>query len=89
MVNCLIISKKTAFVLRPLKVVLKSEVDRVSLQQLEYEMDRADLPDCYNFFEMEYCGHPTFPYAHIQLKQANKLMLSNFREEDHPIIDVA
>ena len=39
------IGKKPAFVLRPLNAMLKSEVDRLSLQQLEYEMDHADLPD--------------------------------------------
>ena len=29
--------------------MLKSEVDRLSLQQLDYEMDRADIPDDYIF----------------------------------------
>ena len=57
--------KTPAFVLRPLKTMLKSELDRLSLQQLDYEMDRADLPDDYNFCEIGYCGHPNFPYAHI------------------------
>ena len=26
------------------------------------------------------------PYAHIQLKKSNKLILSHFQEEDHPLI---
>ena len=71
---------KTAFVLRPLNAFLKSEVDRLSLQQLEYEIDRADLSDDYNCLEIGYYGYPTFPYAHIQLEQANKLILSYFQE---------
>ena len=44
-------SKKPALVISPLKAMLKSEVDRLSLQQLEYEMDCADYPDDYNFLE--------------------------------------
>ena len=55
--------------------MLKSEVDRLSLQQLEYEMDRADLPDDYNFFEIGYCGHPTFPYAHIKIEKSTRFIL--------------
>ena len=31
--------------------------------------------------------HPNFPYAHIQLYQATKLILSHFQEEDHPFIE--
>ena len=49
-------------------------------------MDCADLPDDYNFFEIGYCGNPTFPYAHIQLEKATKLILSHFQEEDHSFI---
>ena len=49
-------------------------------------MDRADLPDDYNYFEIGYCGHPTFPYAHIQLTQANKVIIPNFQEEEYPFI---
>ena len=37
--------KKPAFVLKPLKAILNPVVDRSSLQQLEYEMERDDLPD--------------------------------------------
>ena len=38
-------SQKPSFALRPLKSMLNFEVDRLSLQQIEYEMDCADLPD--------------------------------------------
>ena len=38
------------------------------------------------FFENVYCGHPAFPYAHIQLEKCTKLILSHFQEEDHPFI---
>ena len=79
-------SKRPAFVLRPLKSVLNFEVDILSLQQLEYEMDCADLPDDYIFFEIGYCGNPDFPYAHIQLEQSTKLIFSHFQEEDHSFI---
>ena len=37
------------------------------------------------FFEIGYCGYPNLPYAHIQLKQATKLILSHF-QEDHLLI---
>ena len=37
-------SKNPAFVLRILNIMLNSEVDRLYLQQLEYEMDRTNLP---------------------------------------------
>ena len=37
-------SKRPAFVLRPLKSILNFEVDRLSLQQLEYEMACNDYP---------------------------------------------
>ena len=49
-------------------------------------MDFTDLPDDYNFFEIGYCGHPVFPYAHIQLEPATKLILSHFHEEDQIFI---
>ena len=42
--------EKPAFVLRLLKAKFKNVVGRLSLQQLEYEMDFTDLPDDYNFF---------------------------------------
>ena len=37
--------KKPSFMLRPIKNMLKSEVETLSLQQLHYEMDLTDLPD--------------------------------------------
>ena len=38
------------------------------------------------FLEIWYFGNPDFPYAHIKLEQATKLILSHFQEEDHPFI---
>ena len=84
----LVIGKKPAFLLRPLRVMIKSEVSRLSLQKTKYEIERANLPDDYNCFEIGYCGHPVFPYAHIQLEQATKLILLHFQEEDHSFIHV-
>ena len=37
-------------------------------------------------FSIEYCCHPTFPYAHIQLDQANKLLILHDQEQDHAFI---
>ena len=62
------------------------EVDRISLQQLEYEMDCTDYPVDYNCFEIVYCGHPNFPYTNIQLEQASDIILSHFLKEDHSFI---
>ena len=44
-------SKIPAFVLNPLKDMLNLVVYRISLQQLEHEMERADLPDDYFFLK--------------------------------------
>ena len=60
--------------------MLNYEVDRLSFQQLEYEMDRTDYLVDYICFEIGYCGHPNFPYANIQLEQATNLILSHFKE---------
>ena len=60
-------SKRTAFVLRPLLTLLNLEVDKLSLQKLEFEMDRTDDPVNYSFLEIGYCGHPNFPYTNTQL----------------------
>ena len=49
-------------------------------------MELADLPDDHNIFEIGYCGHPAFPYAHIQLEQDTKSTLSHIQEEDYPFI---
>ena len=67
--------KIPAFLIRPLKSMISSEVDRLSLQNFEYEMDCTDYPVNYNFFEIGYCGHPNFPYANIQFKKATNLIL--------------
>ena len=45
-------SKRPAFLLRPLKSMLSFEVDRSSLQQLEYKIDHTDYHVDYNFFEI-------------------------------------
>ena len=52
--------------MKPLKAVLDHKLDRLSLQQLEYEMERVGLPDDYIFFEIRYCVHPALPQARIQ-----------------------
>ena len=78
--------KRPAFLLRPLRSVLNFEVDRLSPQQIEYEMDCTDYPVDYNCFEIGYCGHPNFPYANIQFKQATNLIISHFQEGEHPFI---
>ena len=43
-------SKRPTFVMRPFFTMLNFEVDRISLQKLEYKMDRTDYPVNYNFF---------------------------------------
>ena len=55
-------SKISTFVIRSFLNVLTLELDRLSLQKLEYEIDRTDYPVDYNFFEIGYCGHPILPY---------------------------
>ena len=64
----------------PLKAIMKLVVDRISFQQLEYEMERDDLPDDCNCFEIVYCGYPALPYTQIQLDQATKLIIPHFQE---------
>ena len=49
MVISLSVVKKSTFVVRSFFTVLNFKVDRLSIQQLEYEMDRADYPVDYNF----------------------------------------
>ena len=83
MMHCLRIVKKKPFLLiSPLNTMLNFEVDILSLQKLEYEMDRTDFPVDYIFFEIGYCGHPNFPYGHIKLEKATKLILSNLRQNN-------
>ena len=36
--------------LNPLKAMINYVVGRISLQQLEYEMERIDIPGDYHFF---------------------------------------
>ena len=44
-------SKIPTFVTRPFLTMLNLEVDIISLQKLEYEMDRTDYPVNYNFLK--------------------------------------
>ena len=44
-------------VLSPLRSFLNLKLDRLSLLQLECEMDSTGYPDDHNFFELGYCGH--------------------------------
>ena len=74
------------FVLAPFRRFLDSKLDRLSLQQLECEMDSTRYPDDHNFFELGYCGHTQFPHSKIFLYQASALILSQFQEEYHPFI---
>ena len=60
--------------------MLNFEVDRLSLQELDYAMDCSDFTSDYNFYEIGYCGHPKFSYTHIQLEKATNLILSDFQE---------
>ena len=78
--------RKTFLCNKVIKVYAQTVVDRLSLQQLEYGIYCADIPDDYNCFDLGYCGHFTFPFAHIQLEQATKLISSHFQEEDHSSI---
>ena len=45
MMHCLIIGGKKSFVLVPLKVMLIFEVDILSIQKHDNEIDRTDLSD--------------------------------------------
>ena len=42
-------TKKPTFVLCSFQLLLNSKLDRLSLQQLEWEMDCIDYPEKYNF----------------------------------------
>ena len=79
-------TKKPMFVLCSFQQFLNSKLDRLSLQQLEYEMYFPDYPNKYNYFELGYCGHPQYPYSNIFLDQASDLILSHFKVEDHSFI---
>ena len=53
------------FVLTPLRGFLDQKLDRLSLQQLECEMDSTGYPDDHKFFELGYCGHTKYPQSKI------------------------
>ena len=67
------------FVLAPFRRFLDSKLDRLSLQQLECEMDSTGYPDDQNFFELGYCGHTQFPQSNIFIDQESALILSQFQ----------
>ena len=77
---------KPKFVLTSFQYFLDSKLDRLSLQQLEFEIDSTGYPEDYNFFELGYCGHTQLPYSNIFLDQASDLILSQVQEEYHPFI---
>ena len=56
-----------SFVLAPFSGFLDSKLDRLSLQQVECEMDSTGYPDDHNFFELGYCGHTQSPQSNIFL----------------------
>ena len=60
MMQCLRIGRKYSFVIRPLKAMLNHVMVRLSLQQLEHEMERADLPDDCNFFKYDIVATLTY-----------------------------
>ena len=71
-------TQKPTFVSFLFQKLLNSKLDRLSLQQLECEMDRNDYPGKYNFLELGYCGHPQYPHTKIFSTK-----LSHFKKEDH------
>ena len=85
--GCLIYADKFLFknrkkfpkiVSAPLRGFLDQKLDRLSLQQLECEMDSTGYPDDNKFFELGYCGHTQYPHSKIFLAQASALILSQF-----------
>ena len=59
-------------------------MDRISCQQLEYEIDCTDYPVNYIFL-IGYFGRPNFTYKNIQLQKASDLILSHFHKEYHSL----
>ena len=74
------------FLLAPLRSFLNLNLDRLSLLQLECEMDSTGYPDDHKIFELGYCGHTQYPHSKIFLDQARAIIISQFQEEDHPFI---
>eukprot|EP00978_Attheya_sp_CCMP212_P038892 scaffold197238_cov26-Attheya_sp.AAC.2 len=73
--------------LMPLQKVLDPILDRLSLLNLEDELEREDLPDNFRFFEIAYCGHTSCGYARVQKEQAIELLQGHFTETDHEYIE--
>ena len=82
-------TKRPKFLLTSFQHFLDSKLDRLSLHQLECEMDSTGYPDHHNFFELGYCGYTQYPHSNIFLDQASDLILSYFQDEDHPFISEA
>ena len=59
--------------------MLNLEVNRLSLQKFEYEMDCTEYPVDYIFFEIGYCGHTNFPYTNIQIEKSSDLIIPHFQ----------
>ena len=55
-------TQKPTFVLCSFQQMLNTKFDRLSLQQLEREMDCTDYPEKYNYLELGYCGPPEYPH---------------------------
>ena len=65
---------KPKFLLPSFQHFLNSELDTLSLQKLECEMDSTGYPDDHNFFELGYCGHTQYPHSKSFLDQARALI---------------
>ena len=81
--------KRPTFLLRTLLTMLNLKVDRIYLQQLEYEMSRTDYLVDYNVSEIGYCSNPNPPYTNIQLEKVSYLIISHFQEEDNSLFNDA
>ena len=82
-------TRKPMFVLTSFQHFLDSNLDRLYIQQLEFEIYSAGNPDKYNLFELGHCGHPHYPHSKIFLDQESDLILLYFIEEYHPFISDA
>ena len=85
--DCLLEADKVLFktrktfpklVLDSLRGFLDQNFDRLSLQQLDCEMDSTRYPDDHKFFDLGYCGHTQYPHSKIFIDEARALILSQF-----------
>ena len=82
-------TKKPKFVLTSFQHFLDSKLDRLSLQQFEFEMDSAGYPDNYNFLNWYIVVTLSSLTQFFVLDQASDLILSHVQDEDHPFISEA